>query len=180
MESVSKKYGLLAEFNGPNELIRAAIELRDAGYKNFDCHSPFPIHGMDRAMGMKKTKLGWVVAAAGFAGAGGAMLLQWWTSAVAYPVVISGKPLFSLPAFVPVTFELGVLFAGFAALFSIMGFNRLPRLHHPLFGSEKFARATDDGFFVSVEETDPSFDAAKTRKLLESAGARHVEVVEDE
>ena len=180
MTASNKHFGILAEFEDPTHLMRAAVELRDAGYKHFDCHSPFPIHGMDKAMGMKKTKLGWVVAAAGFSGAGGAMLLQWWTSTIAYPVVISGKPLFSMPAYVPVTFELGILFAGFAALFSIMGFNKLPRLNHPLFASEKFAKATDDGFFVSVEATDPNFDPAKTKKLLESAGAREVEVVEDE
>ena len=104
---------LLAEFSNPRELLKAAGEVRDAGYKCFDCHSPFPVHGMDAAMGMKASKLGWVVAGGGFAGTCTAVTMQWWMSAVDYKIVTSGKPLFSFQAFVPIIFELTILFSAF-------------------------------------------------------------------
>ena len=172
-------FGVLARFAGPRELLRACERVRDAGYRRWDAHTPFPVHGLDRAMGLAASRLPWIVLLLGLAGAAGGMLLQWWVSARAYPLVISGKPLFSWQAFVPVTFELGVLFGALGAVFGMFALNQLPTLYHPLFHSETFARATDDGFFVSIEAWDPEFDVEATTALLRSAGAIDVEVVEN-
>ena len=171
-------YGALARFENPGSLLRACERVRDTGYTRWDAHTPFPVHGLDRAMGLKPSMLPWIVLVLGLGGAAGAMTLQWWVSAVAYPLVISGKPLFSWQAFVPVTFEVGVLMAAIGAVAGMLGLNKLPMHHHPLFGSEQFERASDDGFFISIESRDPRFDAQETLKFLESLGAAHVELVE--
>ncbi len=170
-------YGLLARFEGPGQLLEACERIRDAGYTRWDAHTPFPVHGLDRAMGLKPSVLPWIVLVLGLGGAAAALLLQGWVSVAAYPLVISGKPLFSWPAFVPVTFEVGVLMGALGAVLGMFGLNRLPMHWHPLFDSQAFERATDDGFFVSVESWDPQFDTARTRRLLEESGAVHVETV---
>ena len=170
-----KKIGvMLAQFESPSALLDAAKKVRDAGYKKFDCHSPFPIHGMDGAMGLKRSPLGWIIGFAALIGTSGALALQWWTSSVDYPLVISGKPLFSFQAYVPVTFALGVLLSAFAALVGMLALNGLPRLFHPIFYSERFAAATDDGFFVSIESDDPLYDDVTTKGFLESIGGRNI------
>ncbi|MFH2036910.1 MAG: DUF3341 domain-containing protein, partial [Candidatus Zixiibacteriota bacterium] len=145
----------------------------------FDCHSPFPIHGMDKAMGLKRSNLGWVIGLAAIIGTSSALGLQWWTSAIDYPLVISGKPLFSYQAFVPVTFALGVLLSAFAALFGMLIFNGLPRWHHPVFNSNNFAKATDDGFFVSIEADDPKFNQLETIRFLKSIGGTNCELLQE-
>lgn len=177
--STSEQWGVLAEFAGAPEIFQACETVRDAGYARWDAHTPFPVHGLDRAMGLRPSRLPWIVFIAGMLGAASGMLLQWWTSAVDYPLVIAGKPLFSWPAFVPVTFEVGVLFAAFAALLSMLHFNRLPRLHHPIFSSERFSRVSDDRFFISIEASDPNFDESQTTALLQQAGATHVETLRE-
>jgi hypothetical protein len=170
--------GILAEFDGSAALLEAAKRVRDAGYTQFDCHSPFPIHGMDDAMGLKRSPLGWVVGFMAAVGVGGTLLFQWWTSAVDYKFVISGKPFFSFQAYVPIIFGIGVLLSAFAAAFGMFHFNRLPRLHHPVFESEYFKKFSTDGFFVSIEATDGKFSAQEAKSLLESIGAKHVELLE--
>jgi hypothetical protein len=170
---------LLAEYDSPSALLKAAEKLRDAGYKHFDCHSPFPIHGLNQAMGLKRSSLGYIVGIAAIIGFTAAITLQWWTSAIDYPIVISGKPLFSYQAFVPVTFALAVLFSAIAATFGMLIINRLPQFFHPIFSSERFKKVTDDSFFISVESKDPLFDPTKTRSLLESSGGHNVEFIED-
>jgi hypothetical protein len=170
---------IVAEFDGPGALLKAAKQVREAGYTQFDCHSPFPIHGMDDAMGLKRSPLGWIVGAMATVGVGGALFFQWWTSAVDYKFVISGKPFFSFQAYVPIIFGIGVLLSAFAAAFGMFHFNRLPRLHHPVFSSEYFKKFSTDGFFVSIEATDEKFDAAQTKAFCESIGATYTEVVED-
>ena len=170
--------GLLAKFDDPGSLQRAAVKVREAGYTKFDCHSPFPIHGMDAAMGLKRSPLGWIVGLAALVGTSSALALQWWTSSVDYPLVISGKPFFSFQAYVPVTFALGVLLAAFAALIAMLALNGLPRLHHAVFYSKQFEKVTDDAFFVSIEAEDPLFDEDKTRAFLESIGGKNVEVLQ--
>ena len=171
-------YGVLAEFATPTDLYQACERVRDEGFTRWDAHTPFPVHGLEAAMGIRRSPLPWIVLVMGLAGAIGGFGLQWWVHASAYPLVISGKPFFSWPAFIPITFELGVLFAAFGAVFGMLALNRLPMHHHPLFRSKVFERVTDDAFFISIESWDPRFDAADTRKLLESLGARSVELVE--
>ncbi len=170
-------YGVLAEYDSPHALYAACVRVREEGYTRWDAFSPFPIHGIDAAMGLRRSKIPWLVFACGMVGAAGAMLLQGWTSAVDYPLVISGKPFFSWPAFVPITFELGVLAAAAAAFFGMLACNQLPTLHHPVFYSRRFERATDDRFFVWIESWDPKFDATRTQAFLASLGAVHVELV---
>jgi len=170
---------ILAQFNSANDLYHAAEKMRDNGYKEFDCHSPFPIHGMDEAMGLKRSPLGYIVFLIGSLGLIGIMTLMWWTSAVDYPLVISGKPFFSYPAFVPITFALTVLTSAIGATLSMLAINQLPRLVHPLFNSDRFGKFSDDGFFVSVESNDKKYDEAETAEFLKSIGGKHIEVLKD-
>ncbi len=179
MSTENKKIlGILAEFANPGELLKAAEKVRDAGYRKFDVHSPFPVHGMDNAMGLKQSKLGYVAGIAGFIGCTSGMVLQWWVSAVEYPLVISGKPFFSHQAFIPITFEMTILFAAVATVFGMFHLNRLPQLFHNLFYSEQFAKVTDDGFMVSIEAGDSKFEPQKTKAFLESIGGTSLEFIE--
>ena len=171
-------FGVIAEFNTPHDLIEAAKAVRGAGFDKFDTYSPFPIHGMDAAMGMGDSKLGWIVLLCGITGGSGALLMQWWMSAVDYLTIIGGKPFFSYQAFVPITFELTVLLSAFGAVFGMFALNGLPKLHHPLFSYRRFRKATDDGFFLAIESADPKFNAEQATKVLESAGGHHIELVE--
>lgn len=172
-----ERFGVLAEFASPAALHRACEGVRDAGYTRWDAHAPFPVHGLDRAMGLRASRLPWISLVPALAGAGLGMGLQGWVSTIAYPLVISGKPFFSWPAFVPVTFELAVLGGAFGAVFGMFALNQLPTFHHPLFASERFERASDDGFFLSIESWDPLFDADRTAELLRRLGATHVELL---
>lgn len=170
-------HGILAEYSSPAALMEAARRLREAGYAKFDCHSPFPIHGMDEAMGLGRSKVGFIVGGMALLGATVGFTLQTWVATSAYPLVISGKEFFSWQAFIIITFALFVLFGAFGAVFGMLRLNRLPRLHHPLFYSDRFAKVSDDGFMVSIEAEDPGFDEAKTRAFLESIGASNIEVI---
>lgn len=167
---------LVAQYASPEELVEAATQVREAGYRAWDTHSPFPVHGIDRAMGIRPTILPWLVLGGGLAGCVVALGLQWWTNAVDYPFLISGKPLFSLPANIPVTFELIVLFAALTAFFGTLALNQLPQFWHPTFESSRFARATTDGFFLSIEARDPKFALEATQQLLETTGATAIDV----
>ena len=171
-------WGVLAEFESPTALFRACEAVRDAGYTRWDAHSPFPVHGVERAMGLGRSPVPIAVLVLGLGGAAAGMALQWWVSSEAYPLVVSGKPYFSWPAFVPIMFECGVLGGAMGAFFGFLGLAKLPRHHHPLFASERFERATDDRFFVSIEAADPRFDQAETVRLLERHRATHVELIE--
>ena len=178
-ETETKMYGILAEFETTAQIYHACEAVRDAGYQKWDAHTPFPVHGLDRAMGLKRSKLPWIVLVFGMTGACSAMFLQWWVSTTAQPVIIAAKPMFSWQAFIPITFEVGVLFSALAAVFGMLALNGLPQLYHSLFRSERFERVTDDKFFISIEVNDPQFDEVKTRTMLEQLGASHVEMVED-
>lgn len=169
-------HAIVAEFDDVASVKRAATAVRDAGYQRFDVYSPFPIHGIERAMGVRPTHLPWIVLACGLSGTGLALLLQWWTNAVDYPFSISGKPLFGIASSIPITFEVTVLLSAFAAFFGMFVLNRLPEHHHPLFDLARFRRATDDGFFLAIEAGDARFDAARTRALLESLSPHPVEL----
>jgi len=171
-------FGLLAEFDNPACLLDAARAVRDAGYTRWDCHSPFPVHGLDRAMGLRASRLPWAVAGAGVTGTAAAVLMQWWMNARDYPIVIGGKPLFSLPANIPVAFELTVLFAAVACFAAMFFFNDLPKFFHPAFRSSRFKRATSDRFFITIEAADPQFDPRGTVELLRSLDCTHLEGLE--
>ncbi len=171
-------YGVLAEFATAEAVLAAAAQVRDAGFTRFDVYSPIPIHGLDEAMGIRATRLPWVVLGGGATGAAVALLLQWWTNAVNYPFIISAKPLFGLPANIPVTFELTVLFAALGAFFGMLVANRLPELYHPFFKVPRFRRVTTDTFFIGIEAADPRFDLEETRAMLEEAGGRGIVAVE--
>jgi hypothetical protein len=174
-----KLVGLLAEFSDPGALCKAAQAVREAGYQRFDVHSPFPIHGMDKAMGLPNSKVGFSALGGGLTGLALAVWLQWWTGAVDYPLNISGKPLFAIEPSVPIMFELTVLFAAFGAVFGMLALNGLPRPYNPLFYSRHFARATDDAFFLHLAASDKRFEAEKSAQLLRDLGALQVEAIED-
>ena len=171
-------WGLLAEFDTVDGLLAAAAQVRRAGFTRFDAHSPVPVHGIDEAMDIKMSRLPWVVAGGGATGALGGLLMQWWMNAHDYPLLVSGKPLFGLPAAIPVTFELTVLLGALGAVGGLIFVTGFPRLHHPLFASDRFRRATSDRFFLSIEAADPRF--AEARALLAETGAVHVEEIAEE
>ena len=178
-EDSPRLWGLLAEYETPKQLYHAAEQVRDAGYTKWDCHSPFPVHGLDKAMGLKDTRLPWGVFLAGGAGTTAALLMQNWMNAVDYKFLVSGKPFASVPAQIPITFELTVLFAATTAFASMFVFNDLPKFFHPTFRSERFRRATDDRFFISIEADDLYFDIEQTEELLRQSGSLRVEWLED-
>ncbi len=174
-----KLYGYLVEFDTAADIYHAAEKVREQGYQNWDVHTPFPVHGMDSAMGIRRTSIPWLVFGGGAAGCAIAFLLQWWTNAFDYPIIVSGKPLFSVPANIPIVFELIVLFSALTAVGALLAFNGFPQLYHPLFNSERFKQVTRDKFFISVESSDPKFDEHKTKEFLSSLGGAAVEAVEE-
>jgi hypothetical protein len=168
----------------------AAEKVRDAGYERWDVCTPFPVHGMDKAMGIKRTILPVIVFVGGLKGTIAATCLQLFTNSsslhipfpipvTGYPFLISGKPLMSIPAFIPVMFELTVLFAALTTVFGMFLMNGLPRLSHPLFRSDRFRRVTNDRFFVVIESRDPRFLPGKTEAFLNSLNPIKVEAVEE-
>ena len=168
-------YGLLAEFDGPEKLIEAAEKVRDAGYRRMDAYSPFPVHHLAEALGLHKTRVAMIVLIAGICGALTGFFMQLLSSAVAYPFNIGGKPLNSWPAFVPITFELTVLFAAFGALLGMLALNGLPQPYHPLFNVQSFKEhASRDRFFIAIEAADPKFNLEDTRRFLEGLGPKEV------
>jgi ActD protein len=175
---------LLAEFETTGDLLHAANKVRQAGYKHWDTHSPFPIHGMDTAMGLPDSKLGAIVFPIGLTGTSLAFLMMWWMNGVDYPLVIGGKPPYSFWSMVPIMFELTVLLSAFATVIGMFHLNRLPRHHHPIFNSERFSGFSDDKFFLSIEAIDPSVSARggleKAKKVLESCHPTNIEVVYDD
>ena len=172
-------YGILAEFRNPRELVDAADTVRKSGYKEFDTYAPFPIHGMEKAMGLKDSSLGWIVLAGAITGMVGILALMVWVMAYDYPLNISGKPLINIPIYVPITFEITVLLAAFAAVFGMLALNNLPRFNNPLFSVDRFDKASDDGFFVCIEASDNLFAKEKVSRLFQDSGATHIETVYD-
>lgn len=172
-------YGLLAEFRDPGALMHAAEKVHAAGYRRFDTHSPFPIHGMDKAMGLGNSKVGIFSLGGGLTGLAAGYLLQWWTGEIDYPLNISGKPAFAVEPSIPVIFELTILFAALGAVVGMFALNGLPRPYNPLFYSERFSAVSDDAFFLHIASNDRYFDQKKTEELLRSIGALHVEPIYD-
>ncbi len=172
-------YGILAEFANPAELLRAAEAVRKAGYRHFDTHSPFPIHGMDRAMGLGQSKVGYITLGGGLTGLALAYWMQWWMGGVDYPLDIGGKPFFAIEPSIPIMFELTVLFSAFGAVFGMLALNGLPRPYNPLFYSENFSRFSDASFFLHVAASDRRFDQEATARLLRDLGGTNLELLRD-
>lgn len=172
-------YGVLAEFPNPGALLHAAKEVRKAGYLHFDTHSPFPIHGMDAAMGLGNSKVGFLTLGGGITGLLTGYVLQWWTGGVDYPINVSGKPFFAIEPSIPVIFELTVLMSAFGAVFGMFALNGLPRPYNPIFYSKRFAKASDDGFFLHIAASDKRFDQQAVEAFLARIGGSHIEVLED-
>lgn len=179
-ESGAAVYGIMAEFETPADVYHAAEKMRDSAYSRWDTYCPFPMHGLDEAMGVKRTILPVLVAIGAFTGVGLAYLMQWWMTAVAFPLVVQGKPYAAWEAFIPITFELGILFSAFTAVFGMLALNGLPRFNHPLFTKERFLRVSDDRFMIVIEADDPKFHPEETRAFLESLGGNHIDLVEDD
>lgn len=171
--------GYLVEFETASDLVSAAEKVRDVGFQKWDCFTPFPVHGLDDAMGLGPTKLPWFVLAGGASGAFLGMFMQWWMNSVDYPIIISSKPIWSIPANIPVGFEMTILLAAFGAFFGMLALNQLPQLHHPVFQSRRFKRASADRFFLNLEADDPKFDETRTFEFAESLGGIQVERLED-
>ncbi len=172
-------YGVLAEFKSPKELVHAVKKTREAGYKVFDTYTPFAIHGMDDAMGLSRSKLPWIVLCCGLTGLLSGLALQTWVATSAYKLTISGKPFFSYQAFVPVTFELMVLFSAFGTVFGMLILNGLPKWYDPAFKHSTFRTASSHGFFLGIEASDKLFDVEKTPDFLKSLGGYSIEVVSE-
>ena len=171
-------YGLMAEFNDPNELVAAVRRAREAGYRHMDAYTPFPIEELAEALGMHRNRLPLIVLLGGIVGGLGGFVLQYWTSAIAYPINVGGRPLFSWPSFIPITFETTVLVAALSAVLGMLALNGLPMPYHPVFNVPRFALATRDRFFLCIEATDPQFDREGTRRFLERSVPREVSEVE--
>ncbi len=183
----TRAVGLVAEFHDPHKLVDACDHARQAGYKKMDAYSPFPVHGIDPAIGIRRTRLPFFVLAVGLTGCLFALAMQYYTNKVdespifpGYRFLISGKPDFSLPANIPVTFEVIVLSSAFATFFGMWALNRLPRFANPLHRLPRFRRVTNDLFFLMIENDDPKFDAKRTRQQMEEWGADAVEVCEED
>ena len=175
----NKVYGILAEFKSPLSLLKAAKQVNLAGYTKYDTYTPFPIHGMDKAMGLKPSPLGIFVFCGGAFGLLVGFFLQAWVATQAYPLIVSGKPLFSFQAFIPVTFELMVLFSAFTTVFGMFIMNRLPSHYHPFFTSNSFSKATSHSFFMGIEVDTDNFDINDTKKFLTKIGGFNLEVIEE-
>jgi len=175
----SKPYGVLAEFDSAAGIVRAAAKVRDAGFKRWDVFTPFPVHGLDKAMGLRNSQVGWFSFLGGALGYSSGMLMIWYMNAYDYPLVIGGKPMFSpFYPFVP-CFELTILFGSFGAVLGMLYLNRLPRLYHPLLKHRRFAQVTHDKFYLVIETSDPGYDPTETQQLLEAVGSKAVELVEE-
>ena len=163
-----------------HELIELSKKVRDFGYTDFDTYSPFPIHGIDKAMGIEPSKLPWLSITGCFIGLSGAILMQVWMNGVDYKIAVSGKPFIAIPAFVPVMFELTILFTAFFTVFGMFGLNKLPTWYRSIFNCNSIKKATCNGFLLSISSHDKNFDEKKTRLFLEELGVTNIERIEDE
>jgi len=175
-----KHYGIIAEFDSPAAILRAAEKVRDAGYRRWDTFTPFPIHGMEKVMKLGNSLVGWVSLAMGAGAFLSVVGLIWFANAFDYPLIVGGKPMFSEPmTFVP-AYILLIMGSAIGALVGMLALNQLPRLHHPLLANKRFALVSRDKFFLAIGSTDPKFSETETRRLLEEIGGANIELVEDE
>lgn len=173
-----KSYGLIATFETTPDVYHAAEQVRGAGYKNWDCITPFPVHGLDKAMGVTRSKVPRFSLAGGLLGFTTGMSLIYWSSAVDYPLIVGGKPYFSPLFAFPVSYELTILFTAFATIAGMFILNRLPMHYHPVLKSSKIVSGMDDKFHIVIEASDPKFNLAQTKALLEKAGGKDIQELE--
>ncbi len=174
-------FGLMAEFGDPDELVEKTRKAYEAGYRHMDAYTPFPIHGLSEALGIRRNLVPYIVGLGALMGGIGGFMLQFWTNAISYPINIGGRPLNSWPAFMVITFETAVLTAGILGVVGMLALNKLPQPYHPLFKVPNFQRASRDKFFLCIFQTDPRFDMEKTRSFLQGLNPDSVvEVEQDE
>ncbi len=170
-------YGLMAEFEHLEDLIHACELARERGFSRLDAYSPFPVHEISDALGFRRSRVALITLIGGIIGCFSGFFMQYWMSAVSYPLNVGGRPLNSWPSFIPITFEMTVLFAALSAVLGMLALNGLPRPNHPVFNVERFAFATRDRFFLCIEADDPIFDLSHTRQFLEGLHSREVSEV---
>ena len=179
-QPTSSLFGLGAEFSSARALLEAAKKIHSLGFRKWDVYSPFPIHGMDHAMGFNRSRVSLFSLIGGCTGLSVAFILIYYTSAINYPLIVQGKPYFALEPSLPIFFELTILLTAFGTVLGLLLLTLLPRLHHPVFNWDRFQRATDDGFFLVLESTDPRFDTTSSRQLLQGIGGLHItEIFQD-
>jgi hypothetical protein len=172
-------YGVMAQFETPEQLLEAANRAHAAGYRKMDAYSPMPIEGLAEAVGFGFNWVAPIVLFMGLCGAAGGFGLLWWISVIAYPHNIAGRPMNSWPAYIPITFECTVLLAALSAVIGMLALNKLPQPYHPVFNVESFVKhASIDRFFLCIEASDPKFDIAKTKAFLEQLNPEEVAEVE--
>ncbi|MBX3299901.1 MAG: DUF3341 domain-containing protein [Acidobacteria bacterium] len=167
-------YGVLAEFDTATDMVDAAVKVRDAGYTKTDAFSPFPLHEIDEALGIKRSILPYLIFVGGLTGLLAGFGLEYFVHVIDYPIIVGGRPHLSLPAFIPPMYELTILFSAFTAVFGMLFLNGLPSPYHPVFNIPRFALATREKFFLIIEASDPKFDHEETRKFMEGLGAQEV------
>ncbi len=171
---MNKTYGIIAAFDTTPDLYHACEKVRDAGYSQWDALTPFPIHGLDAAMGVRRSQVPRFSLAGGIIGFCTGMSMIWWTGALDYPLIVGGKPYFSPMFAFPISYELTILFTAFATIGGMFFLNKLPMHYHPVLKAPQFVRATDDRFFIVIESNDPKFNATATRDLLAAAGGKDI------
>jgi hypothetical protein len=167
-------YGLLAKFEDEESLLSAASRTRAAGYHHVEAYSPYPIHGLSEILGIRGRRLPLIVLGGGIIGGVSALIMQWYSAVIDYPLNVGGRPLASWPSFIPIAFELTILVAGISAVLGMFALNGLPQPYHSLFNVPEFAAASRDGLFLCIEARDPKFDLEETRTFLTDVGARRV------
>jgi len=177
MNAAPPIYGLMAEFDGPEELLAAATRAHAAGYRRMDAYTPFPVEGLSAALGHPRTRLPLLVLIAGIVGAVIGFASQYWVTVIDYPIIVGGRPFNSWPAYIPITFEVTILFAALTAVVGMIALNRLPMPYHPVFNVPRFALASQDRFFLCIEAADPLFHVGETKRFLESLNPREVSEV---
>jgi hypothetical protein len=170
-------FGYLCEVDNPKDLLDLSKKVYHAGYIKFDTYTPFPVHGIDKAMGIPLSRVPYLSLIGCLIGLTGAIALQVWTNGFDYPIALSGKPFVALPAFVPVTFELTILFTAFFTVFGMFAINKLPQWNQPIFNNESIKKATCSGFFLAISSDDKNFDIEKTKLFLERSGGKNIEAI---
>lgn len=176
-EPVNPIYAMVAEFDSAEALLAAAEKTKEAGYKAVDAYTPFPVHGLSEAIGFHDVRVPWMIFMGGLLGATTGYTLQWYTAVVDYPLNVGGKPLNSLPSFIPITFECTILFSALTAVFGMLALNRLPKPYHSIFNTPGFERASQDRFFLAIETSDHLYESEQVQRFLSELNALKVSEV---